>query len=254
MIWIDIVCLVCVLIFILVGLRRGLLKSVFRLCAWVAGIIGAYFSQDLLAETIATNLETNGFTVRLVCICIGFLIPFLIFLFAAHLTKKAVEGTSISRVDRILGAILGIVKAYVVCFIFLSVMHILPVSGDLREARNNSVSYSVYKFSLEAMGFSSKEIDLIDVAEKKASALSKEITNKAVEKAKEEVNQATEEIKNKAEEEAKKVLDEGVKKNVEEAKAKVQEKIKKPRKKKHVPDIEGDEIEYNSEKDIPIDE
>lgn len=254
MIWIDIVCLVCVIVFALLGLWRGLFKSLFRLCAWIGGIIGAYAAQDLLAETISTNLQLSGFTVKLVCICIGFIVPFLGFIFVGHMTNKAVSGTAISKVNRILGTILGIIKAYLACFVFLSILHLLPVTGGLKDARNNSVSYSVYKFSLEVMGFSSKEIDLIGVAEKKATEISKEITNKAVEKAKEEVTQATEEIKKKAEEEAKKVIDEGAPKSVEEAKAKVQEKIKKHRKKKHVADTEGDEIEYNSEKDIPIDE
>ena len=75
MTWIDIVCLVCIVLFALLGFWKGLLKSIFRLCAWAGGIFGAYVAQGLLAETIATNLELSGFTVKLVCICLGFIVP-----------------------------------------------------------------------------------------------------------------------------------------------------------------------------------
>lgn len=246
MIWIDIVCLVCILLFTLVGVWRGFLRSVFRLGAWACAIVGAYISQDFLSDTIARNLEISGFTVKLVCICVGFLVPFLVVSLIGIFANKAISGTAVSKVNRAFGGVFGAIKAYAICFVLLTILHILPVSGGLKDARNNSASYSVYKANIELLGFSSEEVDLIGVAEKKASELSKELTDKAMEKAKEGAAQAAEEVKNKAEE--------GAKKAVEEAKASAQEKIKKHRKKKRVADTEGDEIEYNSEKDIPIDE
>lgn len=54
--WIDIFCLVCVLILTLIGVWRGFLKDLFRLFAWAAALAGAYFAQDLIADTLATNL------------------------------------------------------------------------------------------------------------------------------------------------------------------------------------------------------
>ncbi|MCR5377407.1 MAG: CvpA family protein [Fibrobacter sp.] len=247
MIWIDIVCLVCLLVFILIGLWRGMLKSIFRLCAWVGGIVGAYVSQGLLANTIAANLELSGFTVRLVCICIGFIVPFLGFILVGHLTNKAVSGTAVSKVNRILGAFLGFIKAYLLCCVLLTILHILPVSGNLKEARDNSVSYAVYKVTLETMGFSSEEVDLVGIAEKKATELSKEITEKAVEKAKEEATQAAEAVKDSIVDAAKTAAD-SIKKASQNAAKKVRKKTKR------AIDEEGDKIEYDDEDDIPIDE
>lgn len=183
MVWIDIVCLVCVLIFAGIGIWKGLLKSIFHLAAWVLAIAGAYFAQDLLSDFIASNLELSGFTVTLVCICIGFLVPFLTLSFVGHIVHKAVSDSSISKVNRILGALLGALKASIICFVFLSILHVLPVSGNLKDARNSSTSYAMYKWGLEAMGFSSDEIDIVDMAEKKANELTKEIADKAMEKA-----------------------------------------------------------------------
>ena len=191
--WINIVCIVCILILTLIGVWRGFLKDLFRLIAWAAALAGAYFANDLLAETISSNLEISGFTVTLVCI-----IPFISLFMIGHFVQKAVADTPVGKVNRIFGGILGACKGWVVCFIFLTILHILPVTGGLRETRNDAFIYSFYKFNLELLGFSSEEPDLIGIAEKKATELSKEITDKAVEKVKETTSQAAEQAKEAA--------------------------------------------------------
>ena len=228
--WIDIFCLVCVLVFTLIGVWRGFLKDLFRLCAWAAALAGAYFAQDLLAETIATNLEISGFTVKLVCICIGFLVPFLTLFMIGHFVQKAVADSPVGKINRILGGLLGACKGWIICFVALSILHILPVSGDLRDTRNDAVSYSFYKFNLETLGFSSEEPDLVGMAEKKATELSKEITDKAVEKVKETTTQAAEQAKDaavKAATEAKDSLVKKVEVKTDSAVTAVKEKAEK---------------------------
>ncbi len=209
MVWIDIVCCIIIGVFALLGLWHGLLKSIFKLIAWVAALLGAYFAYDFIGNFIASNLETSGLTVKIICVCIGFLIPFLLFSFVGHFLHNLVKDSAISGLNRILGAGLGVVKALILCFLFLSVIHIIPASGDLKDTRNQALSYAAYKWSLETMGFSSQEVDIIDMAEKKATemvdsaasaaqeAVEKE-AEKAVEKAKEAAKDATKEAVEKA--------------------------------------------------------
>ena len=226
--WIDIFCLVCILILTLIGIWRGFLKDVFRLVAWAAALAGAYFAQDLLADTIATNLAISGFTVKLVSICIGFLVPFVLLFMIGHFVQKSIANTSAGKLNRILGGILGACKAWVICFMFLSILHILPVSGGLKEARNDAIAYNFYKFNLEVLGFSSDEVDLVGFAEKKASEFSKEITDKAVEKVKETTTQAAEQAKDAAVQAAEDVKDAAVnaaKETTDKAVSTVKEKV-----------------------------
>ncbi len=183
MVWIDIVCCVIIVLLALLGLWRGFLKSIFKLCAWIAALLGAYFATGFIGDFIASNLEINGLTVKIICICIGFLVPFLLFSFIGHILNNAVKDSAISGVNRLLGAVFGVAKALIICFLFLSVIHLIPASGDLKQARNDAISYSAYKWSLEVMGFSSEEIDIIDMAEKKAT----EMADSAVEASKEAV-------------------------------------------------------------------
>ena len=183
MVWIDIVCCVIIVLLALLGLWRGFLKSIFKLCAWIAALLGAYFATGFIGDFIASNLEISGLTVKIICICVGFLVPFLLFSFIGHILNNAVKDSAISGVNRILGAVFGVAKALIICFLFLSVIHLIPASGDLKQARNDALSYSAYKWSLEVMGFSSEEIDIIDMAEKKAT----EMADSAVEASKEAV-------------------------------------------------------------------
>ena len=219
--WIDIVCLVCLLVLTLIGVWRGFLKDLFRLIAWIAAIAGAYFANDLLADTISKNLDISGFTVTLVCICIGFLVPFLLFSFIGHILNNAVKDSAISGVNRLLGAVFGVAKALIICFLFLSVIHLIPASGDLKQARNDAISYSAYKWSLEVMGFSSEEIDIIDMAEKKAT----EMADSAVEASKEAVEKEAAKAVDNAKQAAKDAAIKAVEGSAETAKDAV-EKVK----------------------------
>ena len=219
---IDIVCLVLIIFFMLIGIWHGFLRGIFRLLAWAAAIAGAYFANNLLSDTIASTLQTSTFSTTLVCICIGFLIPFLALLFVSHMVNKAITGTVAGRADRILGGIFGVVKALLICFVLLTILHILPFGGVVQETRDDAVAYAAYKSTLETMGYSSDPIDLVGVAERKATEFTKNMANKAAEKTNEAVKEATEKATEAAKEAAKEATDKAVDAAKEAAKEAVQ--------------------------------
>ncbi len=190
---IDIVCLVIILFFTLIGIWHGFLRGIFRLLAWAAAIAGAYFANSLFSETISNTLETSPFSTTLICICIGFLVPFLSLIFISHIVNKAISDTVAGKADRILGGVFGILKAILICFVFLTILHILPFGGVVQESRNDAIAYSAYKKSLNFMGYSSDPVDLVGVAERKATEFTKNMANKAAEKATEAAKEAAKE-------------------------------------------------------------
>lgn len=233
---IDIVSLVIIGILVLVGLWHGLFRGIFRLLAWAAAIAGAYFANKMFAVSVMDALDCSEFSSTLICLCIGFLIPFLVLLFAGHIVNKVISDTIVSRLDRILGAIFGVVKAVLIIFVLLTILHVMPFGGVLQETRDTSVSYSLYKGSLEIMGFSSEPIDLVDAAEKKASEMTKNMTDKAADKAKDVAENAAEkatevakDAANKAVETAKDVAADAAK----EAVAKATESMSQAEEQKH---------------------
>ncbi|MCQ2092094.1 MAG: CvpA family protein [Fibrobacter sp.] len=205
---IDIVSLVLIILLALIGVWHGLLRGIFRLIAWATAVVGAYLANSLFANSVIENLGCSSFSATIVCLCVGFLVPFLLFLFIGHVVNRAVSETIVSKLDRTLGALFGVVKAVLILTVLLTIMHVLPFGGVIQETRDNSVSYSLYKNGLEAMGLSSEPIDLVDVAEKKASEITKKITDKASEKATEVAKEAADKATEAAKEAAAKAVDE----------------------------------------------
>lgn len=219
----DIVSLVLILILSLLGIWRGFLRGIFRLIAWGGAIAGAYYANDLMADTIQ-SYGFGAFSTTIICIAIGFLVPFLLLHFIGHLLNKAIADTKFGTADRVLGGILGFIKAFMILFALFTILHIMPFGETVISTRDDSASYSVYKTTLELMGFSSEPIDLVNVAEQKAS----ELTNNIVEKASDKAAEVAKEATDKATEAAKEIATETVKsvteKATEEAKKVVEEK------------------------------
>lgn len=204
---IDIVCLIIILFLMLLGLWHGFFRGIFRLIAWAAGIVGAYFACDLLSDFVSSTLQASAFSTKLVCMCIGFLVPFLLFLFVGRFLQHITENTTVGKADRILGGIFGVIKALLICFVLLTILHLFPFGGIIPETRDTAFAYDAYKASLELMGYSSKPVNLLDVAEKKANEITKSITDKAAEKANEVVNDVAEKASEKATEVVKNAAD-----------------------------------------------
>lgn len=208
----DIASLIFILILTLLGIWHGFLRGIFRLMAWIAAIVGAYYANDYMSGFIMENLGFSQFSTTIVCIALGFLIPFLFLLLIGHLLKNAIADTSFGTIDRVLGGTFGFIKAFLICFALFSILHTMPFGESLLATRDDSFGYKVYKTCLETMGFSSDPIDLVDVAEKKAS----EITQKAVEKATDKASETAKDVKDAAKEAAidaaKKVVNEAAQK------------------------------------------
>lgn len=211
---IDIICLVIILFLMLLGLWQGFFRGIFRLVAWAGGIVGAYFACDLLSDFISSTLQASAFSTKLVCMCIGFLVPFLLFLFIGRLLNHLTAGTTVGRVDRILGGIFGVIKALLICFVLLTILHLFPFGGIIPETRDTAFAYDAYKGTLELMGYSSQPVNLLEVAEQKASEITKSITDKAAEK----TNEVVSDVADKAAEKATEVVKESVKDAVDSLK------------------------------------
>ena len=205
----DIVSLVFLLFITIVGIWHGFLRSIFRLMAWIAGIVGAYNANNILSHFFRETMGFSEFSTTLVCYAVGFLVPFLVILFIGHILKKTLAETSFGTVDRLLGGVLGFLKGTLVWFALFSILHIMPFGQSLLATRDESFSYSVYKSTLETLGYSSEPIDLVEMAEKKAADIVEKTTDKATEAAKEAAKDLSKEAASAALEETRKALGKG---------------------------------------------
>lgn len=113
---------------LLLGAWRGLVYEVLSLLAWVAAfIVAQWFAAD------AAALLPMGDSAEPVRYAAGFVLVFIATLFAcslvAWLAKKLIEAVGLRPVDRVLGAVFGVVRAGVLVLVLGVVAQLTPVGS-----------------------------------------------------------------------------------------------------------------------------
>ncbi|MDR1811555.1 MAG: CvpA family protein [Candidatus Fibromonas sp.] len=133
--------------FLIFGIRDGFVVSVLYLAAWVIGILCAWLFGGAFGSMLSANIEGLA---PLLALCLGtflaFLLPFLLLRVAARIAKFFIKkSTALTTANRVLGGVFGALKGVAASAIILTVIHFLPAQGSLKQAKKDSVSYSVYK-------------------------------------------------------------------------------------------------------------
>jgi membrane protein required for colicin V production len=126
--WLDVAFILIVLLTLVLGVVKGLSRQVIGIAAVVAGLIVAamYYqrvsrlvSSAFLAERWAQLI--SFFAIFAVILLLGWLISFLV--------SKLVKGP-LKFIDRLLGAVLGLVKGILICGVIVMAFLIFPVNKE----------------------------------------------------------------------------------------------------------------------------
>jgi len=145
--FIDIIVFTLIGIFLALGIVQGFIVSVLYLAAWIVGIISAWLFSGTFGIMLRTNIEGLA---PLVSLCLGaflaFMLPFLLIRIAAAVASFFIKKSSpLTMANRVFGGVFGILKGVAVAAVILTVVHFLPAQGSLKQARESSFAYSVYK-------------------------------------------------------------------------------------------------------------
>lgn len=175
--WIDITCLIIIALFTFLGIWAGLFKSVFKLIAWLIAALGAYFGYDIAGAFISSNFDLSQTSIRMICVIGGFLIPLFSIYALIFILDRWIKKTPLNGINRLGGALFGLAKSLIICFVFLTIIRFLPFSGSFYQTRSSSIAYSLYS------DFATNDISAqISVIQNKASAGVKKIQKYTPEK------------------------------------------------------------------------
>jgi membrane protein required for colicin V production len=114
---------------VLLGLWRGLVYEVLSVLNWVAAFVLAQWLAPRVAEWMP--LGHAGESIRYAA---GFVVVFIAALFAggllAWLTRKLVAATGLAPVDRVLGAMFGLVRGAVAVLALAMVVHLTGMKNS----------------------------------------------------------------------------------------------------------------------------
>lgn len=107
--WIDLSILAILAVTLLVGLWRGFVSEVLAIVAWITAFIAARMLSPLTADWLVNYIDNEA-----VVMLFAWLIPFLLAFIAVNLLKTIlktmVDMVGLKPVDRLFGAVFGMVK------------------------------------------------------------------------------------------------------------------------------------------------
>ena len=127
--WLDIVIIVVVLISIVFGLKRGLIREVFALLALIVGIIIATRSYPEGAK-ILSHFINNSNVAHLLSFIVIFFFVGAFFIFTGILIRKLIQIAQLGGVDRLGGGVFGFLRGGIIVGVALVFVTKYPVYGS----------------------------------------------------------------------------------------------------------------------------
>ncbi|MGV8822956.1 CvpA family protein [Methylibium petroleiphilum] len=125
--WVDWVFLAVVGLSVIVGLVRGLLYEVMSLLGWVVAYVAAQAFGFAVAPSIPVGAPGSGLN-----LAASFVIVFVAVLigwgFLSWLIKKLVQASPLSPLDRVLGAVFGLLRGVLVALVAATAVTMTPLA------------------------------------------------------------------------------------------------------------------------------
>lgn len=144
--WIDITVLLIWLLLIGLGAWSGLIRSLFHISAWIAGLVGAWFLDSALSPLLILNIQNvPPLALKILSWLIGFIVLFLLVRIAGNRLHKWISQSPLNSVNRLGGAGVGALKAALITLLFLMIFQVLPLQGDWLEQRNQALVFKIWQ-------------------------------------------------------------------------------------------------------------
>lgn len=112
-----------------VGLWRGLVYEVLSLVGWVV----AYFAAQLIAPAVAPSLPIGapGSALNVgAAFAAAFVVVLIVWALAAKLVRALLHATPLSGVDRLLGALFGVLRGGVLLLVVATLVALTPMKAS----------------------------------------------------------------------------------------------------------------------------
>lgn len=139
----DAFVLLVVMLSVVLGLFRGLVRTVFALASWVVGLLGVPLALTWWAEELPAGWP------RPVLAAVVFLVLFVAVRVLGSLAVRVLHGVGLSALDRFLGAFLGLARALLIVLVVALPAHLIGYSRheEWQQARSRPLLDALVKWA-----------------------------------------------------------------------------------------------------------
>jgi uncharacterized membrane protein required for colicin V production len=136
--WIDIILFLVLAGGTTLGVFSGFIWQLARIISLIVAIYVTFLIQPFISSWLVGRMS-NPFLANLICYIVIFAVIYLILFFIVYFIEKSISKAELTPLDRIFGAILGLLKISLICGTVLLGMVVHPGSG-----MNNSLKNSFF--------------------------------------------------------------------------------------------------------------
>lgn len=153
--YLDIIILIIAVILSAMGAKRGFISELFRLAAMIVGFFTGYiYHKDL--QKFLEFIEIPSQITAIFSFLLIFLVTAFSILGLGWVLRKAIHLTLLGWGDRMLGAVLGLLKTALIAWVTCLSLSSIP-SPATQTALNNSIVYRLYSTLPRSFSFHGME-------------------------------------------------------------------------------------------------
>ncbi|MCX6277818.1 MAG: CvpA family protein [Bacteroidetes bacterium] len=139
--FLDYILIIILALFAILGFRKGIIVSVVTVAALIIGIYAAVHFSNYIDATLMENLKPSRKWLPFISFSITFIIVLVVVLLAGKLVEKLVDITGLGFVNRLFGAIFGIIKGVILASVLFFIVVAIDHNGKWLTAEHKKGSY-----------------------------------------------------------------------------------------------------------------
>lgn len=140
--YIDIIIVIILITFGVLGLLKGIIREIATLVGLVVGLYGAFHFSDFTASKLIGWVELSPKYLQVISFVVTFVVLAVLVFLLGRLVKRLVNAINLGFLDKIGGFIVGLVKGVLVCSLLVMLLNVLYDNGFVSEkVREKSVLY-----------------------------------------------------------------------------------------------------------------
>ncbi len=145
--FLDFILLVFVALFIVSGYRKGIIIGLATIAALILGIYAAVHFSIFLNDILAERFDPSPNTLPILSFIVTFFLVVIGVILVARLTEKFADVIGLGFLNRLGGAILGLIKGVILASIVIFLLTFLDPKSGFIKAKDKHESYLYSKIS-----------------------------------------------------------------------------------------------------------